>query len=194
MVLTCCGPARAQQAYRRLSTFQGDTIAYLRYNFDQNKQRYIGQPLLKLLEDYEVGYGFTNALPRDKNVVNNAVISPWRSRKYNDAWIKVTFRQPLSFEINPIIREVDWATAWVETDFQLVAMKMKDGIVKDIEVKTYSEGPVPPAGIEPKLLDIYKMILSRDERRDAANDYLKVNIHVDPKTGKVTGADVEFDE
>lgn len=45
--------AKAQE-YKPLVEFETDTIAYLQYNFIDRKDEYIGQPLRKLVADYEV--------------------------------------------------------------------------------------------------------------------------------------------
>lgn len=41
------------QEHRDLEEFKGDPIAYIKYNFVENQDRYIGQPLKKLVMDYD---------------------------------------------------------------------------------------------------------------------------------------------
>jgi hypothetical protein len=69
------------QEYRPLPTFDTDTVAYYRYNFIENKDRYVGQRFEKLLADYELGI-FNSSLietspfidPEAKRYLQGAVI------------------------------------------------------------------------------------------------------------------------
>lgn len=193
----------AQQQYRSFSTFDGDYIAYMKYNFEQNKQRYIGQKLDKLMEDYELEYGFVITRPENGTTVNGIVISPLtEGRAYSEnkrgnftGWLRITFRNPMVFDISPRIGRVSkWGDTYAETNYWLVAMKMKDGIIGNIEVVTDDPTPVPPSGFEEKMVDIYKQALSSNERRNARGGLLIVNILIDSNTGKVTGTDIEFND
>jgi hypothetical protein len=57
IVTTIASFASAQQPYKLWSEFQGDTMSYMYYNFKDNGQRYVGQPLSVLLTDYELPLG-----------------------------------------------------------------------------------------------------------------------------------------
>ena len=44
----------AQAEYKSLESFNNDTLKYIRYNFEENKQRYIGQAYSKLIKEFEL--------------------------------------------------------------------------------------------------------------------------------------------
>ena len=44
----------AHAEYKSLESFNNDTLKYIRYNFEENKQRYIGQAYSKLIKEFEL--------------------------------------------------------------------------------------------------------------------------------------------
>lgn len=113
--LTCYG-ASAQE-YRSMAEFGTDEAAYMRYNFIDRQDRYIGKPLSDLLADYElplVVFG-TNSFLADpgangRSWFNGAIVrSPYPSDNSNPfGEIFVAFRPPLILAWNreegPIVR------------------------------------------------------------------------------------------
>ena len=44
----------AQAEYKSLESFNNDTLKYIRYNFEENKERYMGQPFSKFIKEFEL--------------------------------------------------------------------------------------------------------------------------------------------
>ena len=44
----------AQAEYKSLKSFNNDTLKYIRYNFEENKERYMGQPFSKFIKEFEL--------------------------------------------------------------------------------------------------------------------------------------------
>lgn len=142
--LSFSAKAQEERPFKSISTFAGDTIAYMRYNFIENKQRYIGQKLEKFIEDYELAYENTVPIPDEGGVIDGVIITPWRAIGSHPRWdrgdstamFEITFREPLVLERNPRIQKIRWGSIQLENDYWLVAMKMKDAVIGDIILKT----------------------------------------------------------
>lgn len=44
----------AHAEYKSLESFNNDTLKYIRYNFEENKERYMGQPFSKFIKEFEL--------------------------------------------------------------------------------------------------------------------------------------------
>ncbi len=53
----------AQAEYKSLESFNNDTLKYIRYNFEENKQRYIGQAYSKLINEYDITLYYDHISP-----------------------------------------------------------------------------------------------------------------------------------
>ncbi len=109
------------QEYRPLAGFCKDTLAYLKTNFIDNKSRYIGQKLEKLILDYEIL--LANTPPMGTNEGGGGVDPSYicgitlfylhsiKMDQYRDAQkpfyrLRIYFAPPYCQEENPIARKM----------------------------------------------------------------------------------------
>ncbi len=145
LLLIVAFAAQAQQDYRPWKDFEGDTLRYLKANFEDNKNRYIGQPFERVINDYELPLKECNLIAPGRVVkVRFSYLDDVENVEY---WSKgktmhillihlkdpvITVR-PLNFTQQP---DGSWKQ---ERDMRLIAMKIKDCIVENIEVVTYPQ-------------------------------------------------------
>ena len=140
LVLTSYSAA-AQQDFRSLESFRGDTLAYIDYNFEHRKQAYIGQKFEKLLADYQLEK-FNLSLDETSRYLQGA---NGRSFVYGvEFWYRI-YTSPLPnaslwvvFEL-PYINRVEFDDFYMQTRHlpdnewgPMLAQRFKDMIVRDI--------------------------------------------------------------
>lgn len=138
----------AAEAQRRVTLRQceGDTVAYLRQNFEQGKARFVGKPFSKVLDEWQqelpVGllvFGSTGSWPtdeREKDVVDSASVRFITEQEQNLRMarkevyysLSVVFAPPFYQKIDPLwdIQEEEGTLS--PRLYELI----KDFVVKDI--------------------------------------------------------------
>ena len=54
LLVILIGKIYSQAEYKSLESFNNDTLKYIRYNFEENKERYMGQPFSKFIKEFEL--------------------------------------------------------------------------------------------------------------------------------------------
>ncbi|MCD8186536.1 MAG: hypothetical protein LUD68_08890 [Rikenellaceae bacterium] len=126
------------QEYRPLETFNKDTISYLKYNFIERKDVYIGKELKVVIEDYEIfPFNFSTrrtplSAPDSKGQSFIYGISLWyhgKRDKHPNGRLYIKFKEPYidAEEFRKMGPDPDDDRAW--------ALKIGDVIVVDLELK-----------------------------------------------------------
>ena len=147
------GSVQAQKEYKPLSSFNGDTIEFLRYNFRENKNRYIGQKFEKLLKDYEKELPIKTCLHNFKRTEKNKPGKIYRvvlgyldydqdliyyraDKPYY--YLIIKFSPALELMKNPTADNTElppFANFIIEEENKhIVAHRMKDAIISDISI------------------------------------------------------------
>lgn len=140
--------AQAQQKVT-LKQCQGDTVAYLKKNFEEGKARFIGQPFSKVIKEWKsqipltmVVLSSTDPWANDirlRNKVNGADLyfTPERTINYRDFYripyyiVRFTFKPPYNQNINDLYHIMNEEN---QPMGPLFYDQLKDFIVQDIKV------------------------------------------------------------
>lgn len=149
-IIAAGGSASGQGApYRPWSEFNRDTLFYLKANFHDNKARYIGQKLEKVLNDYELPLKDAIVFPSNKAARERIsllyVDSDDEIRYYYQKIplhvVRVKFVEPTAAPPSPYVGLT------LLPPPREYAMQLKDAIVADVEVVT--KGPTTPYKPQP---------------------------------------------
>ncbi|MDR2064562.1 MAG: hypothetical protein LBP85_02460 [Prevotellaceae bacterium] len=135
--------AKAQLPYKQLSQFNGDTVAYLEYNFVTHKSAFIGNTVEMVIEWLEIPIYQVNSFGPYVQADNKSymhgidinyeprseTLKKWRDRGKPVLVFSIEFEPPY---------EDDWAFWYYAPPFTSErdkAVYVKDKIVKDIKVR-----------------------------------------------------------
>ena len=145
--------ATAQNPYLSFSTFQGDTLAYLHYNYIENKAHYVGKTFEYLMNTFEMPvtynqYDRTMLLndpnpsaisvsaiylySRDEAIVNMGHLQYNRGEQLYWPFysFKVSFQPPYYMPNSPHVND----DGSIERNYRNQVMKLKNAIVSNVEL------------------------------------------------------------
>jgi hypothetical protein len=136
--------AQAQQDYRPWKDFDGDTLRYLKANFEENSSRYVGQPFERVINAYELPLRDVN-LGGEAYSVKHVQLFYMAQHEALAAFLKgrelhlllVYFEEPfVSTHHSPLQKQLPNGQWDQDRDPMAIAMKMKNCIVSKIEILT----------------------------------------------------------
>lgn len=146
--LNAQGSPSGNSNYLQFSTFNNDTVTYLKANFETNKSYYIGKPVSVLLSDLELTVlSYTPAQDMNFKRSNGVMLCFMSYSEKHQKAIKhlknlsfyIEFQTPvpneefgnyfLSLKANGVVNVYDWGTYPINF--------YKDRIIKDIKVIEY---------------------------------------------------------
>ena len=136
----------AQAEYKSLESFNNDTLKYIRYNFEVNKQRYIGQAYNKFIKEFELtpyyDKTFTWREPNKSKIWGvriayfpDMIYVGLKNKKRLDYFLFID----VEFEKEYLRTEADYQYSLYASTPHYLDHLFEGHIIKNIKVKTYTE-------------------------------------------------------